>query len=461
MNYFFLKIFLLELIIKISYQDTLLWAFEIFRHGARSPYRRFQDNNSKDLFGMTWPGIQELTDVGKRQHFLIGYRNHQRYIEQNQLINAKYDPREVHIFSTNKNRTIESAASQLQGLYLSGEGPTLTEKQITRAVPPIKKELYNDILDRLNKNVFLGRINVVPIHILDETYKVNRLFDEEHCKGLKGNEKKSEQREEVKEFLKGIHQKYGGAKLAALVDSSLNVKEDCFLDYTCAFDILDTIISEYFDERDMTQIQKGLEIENMDNFINEICYKFFYYDLPGTCDETHDNAIYGMTKLFLQILDYMDLKIEKDKNGEVNYINYDLPKFVMHSGHDWTLSVFERIIYDAFNIEITYTYFASNAFLELYKAENGTYYVKYLYNDVTEKDFSYETFKNNILKVIKTGEEVDEFCGLNNDTKNKNNTFLIIFLIIFILLFIAETLYIIFGLRKAKLNNSLESLNMK
>jgi hypothetical protein len=28
---------------------------------------------------------------------------------------------------------------------LSGEGPTLTEKQITRAVPPIKKELYNGI----------------------------------------------------------------------------------------------------------------------------------------------------------------------------------------------------------------------------------------------------------------------------------------------------------------------------
>ena len=120
-------------------------AFEIFRHGASSPYRRFQENNSKDLFGMTWPGIQELTDVGKRQHFLIGYRNHQRYIKQNQWINAKYDPREVHIFSTNKNRTIESAASQLQGLYLSGEGPTLTEKQITRAVPPIKKELYNGI----------------------------------------------------------------------------------------------------------------------------------------------------------------------------------------------------------------------------------------------------------------------------------------------------------------------------
>ena len=37
----------------------------------------------------------------------------------------------------------------------------------------------------------------------------------------------------------------------------------------------------------------------------------------------------------------------------------------MHSGHDWTVSVFERIIQDAFNINVSYTYFASNAFLEL------------------------------------------------------------------------------------------------
>ena len=78
---------------------------------------------------MSWSGIQELTDVGKRQHFLIGYRNHQRYIVEKKLINQTYDPREVHIFSTNKNRTIESAASQLQGLYMAGEGPQMLKKK--------------------------------------------------------------------------------------------------------------------------------------------------------------------------------------------------------------------------------------------------------------------------------------------------------------------------------------------
>ena len=468
--FLFLKIFLFEIIIKLSYQiegeDKLLWAFEIFRHGARSPYRRFQGNNSLDLFNMSWSGIQELTDVGKRQHFLIGYRNHQRYIVEKKLINQTYDPREVHIFSTNKNRTIESAASQLQGLYLAGEGPNLTDAQRERAVPPINEELYIEKYEEMENEVFPGQINVIPIHILDETYKVNRLFDEDHCKGLKGNEKKNEEREVVKNFLKDLNDKYGGEKLANLVDDNLNVTKDCFLDYTCAFDILDTIISEYFDERDMSKIQEGLGIENMDDFINNYCYKFFYYDLPGTCDETHDNAIYGMTKLFIQILDYMDLKIEKDQKGDINYTNYDLPKFVMHSGHDWTLSVFERIIQDAFNINVSYTYFASNAFLELYRAENGSYYVKYLYNNVTDINIPYDTFKKNITDVIVTGEEVDEFCGLNENIKivevekEKNKSSLIISLIIFIILALVEALYIIFSLRKAKLNKTLDGLTM-
>ena len=469
-NFFFFQIFLFEIIIKLSYQkDKLLWAFEIFRHGARSPYRRFQENNSLDLFNMSWSGIQELTDVGKRQHFLIGYRNHQRYIVENNLINQTYDPREVHIFSTNKNRTIESAASQLQGLYMAGEGPNLTDAQKKRAVPPIDEDLYIEQYEKMKNEVFPGNINVIPIHILDETYKVNRLFDEDHCKGLKGNEKKNEEREEVKKFLRKLHDQYGGKKLVNLVNKNLNVTEDCFLDYTCAFDILDTIISEYFDERDMTKIKEGLGIDNMDDFINKYCYEFFYYDLPGTCEETHDNAIYGMSKLFIQILDYMDLKIKKDEKGDVNYTNYDLPKFVMHSGHDWTVSVFERIIQDAFNINVSYTYFASNAFLELYKTETGSYYVKYLYNNVTEMDIPYEIFKKNIKDVIVTGEEVDEFCGLNENIKivevevekTKNSTALIISLIIFIIFAVVEALYIIFSLRNAKLNNSLESLTTK
>ena len=226
MNNFLLKLCLFEIFLKLLYlkqekinsapfisleddndsseaqEDKLLWAFEIFRHGARSPYSRFHESNSKDLFNMTWSGIQELTNIGKRQHFLIGYRNHKRYIIEKKLINKTYDPREIHIFSTNINRTIESPASQLQGLYLAGEGPNLTDAQIKRAIPPIDNKLYDDILDKLGNEVFPGNINVVPIHILEESYKINSLYEEEYCKGLKGSEKKKNKEKMFKNFYK-------------------------------------------------------------------------------------------------------------------------------------------------------------------------------------------------------------------------------------------------------------------
>ena len=42
----------------------------------------------------------------------------------------------------------------------------------------------------MKKEVFPGKINVIPIHILEESYKINGLYEEQYFKGLKGNEKK-------------------------------------------------------------------------------------------------------------------------------------------------------------------------------------------------------------------------------------------------------------------------------
>ena len=54
----------------------------------------------KDCFGYQWNGLKELTGVGIRQQFLVGYRNRIRYINNTNLINQKYDPREVLLIST-------------------------------------------------------------------------------------------------------------------------------------------------------------------------------------------------------------------------------------------------------------------------------------------------------------------------------------------------------------------------
>ena len=42
----------------------------------------------KDCFGEKWIGLKELTGVGLRQHFLVGYRNRIKYINETNLIKS-------------------------------------------------------------------------------------------------------------------------------------------------------------------------------------------------------------------------------------------------------------------------------------------------------------------------------------------------------------------------------------
>ena len=58
------------LLISITNQAELRWAFEIFRHGARTPYSGMT-SDFKDCFNQQWIGLKELTGVGLRQHFLV------------------------------------------------------------------------------------------------------------------------------------------------------------------------------------------------------------------------------------------------------------------------------------------------------------------------------------------------------------------------------------------------------
>ena len=100
---------------KYSYEsnDNLYFIFSIFRHGVRAPMDKEFDNNT-DLLGGKWNQKAELTLTGRKQHFNIGLKNKKRY---SNFINITYDPKEIIVYSTNTNRTISSAQSQLLGLF--------------------------------------------------------------------------------------------------------------------------------------------------------------------------------------------------------------------------------------------------------------------------------------------------------------------------------------------------------
>ena len=127
----FLSIFLL------SAQSKLQMVVEIFRHGAREPIFNYWN---AALFKN--PG--ELTSVGMRQHFLLGSQLRKEYIEDQQFLSFSYDSKEIYIRSTDYNRTIMSALSQLNGLYPLGTGARVPEDiPVKNTLPPYKKIDYD------------------------------------------------------------------------------------------------------------------------------------------------------------------------------------------------------------------------------------------------------------------------------------------------------------------------------
>ena len=86
------------------------------RHGDRSPIRGLPTSTS------TWPeGAGQLTHVGMKQHYDLGRKFRERYVDAMKLLNKSYmGIHEVVVRSTAKERTLMSAQAFLLGLYPPG-----------------------------------------------------------------------------------------------------------------------------------------------------------------------------------------------------------------------------------------------------------------------------------------------------------------------------------------------------
>jgi hypothetical protein len=107
-----------------------------------------------------------------------------------------------------------------------------------------------------------------------------------------------------------------------------------------------------------------------------------------------------------KVLNWMELRIQINNNTKSDY---KAPKFVMYSGHDTTLSSLQNYFLQSLDIEIEYTPFASNMFLELRKY-NDEFYVEYYYNEKLKFNDTYTNFKNKIMKINWNDEKIDDFC---------------------------------------------------
>ena len=405
-------ILIILLLIPISIQSQLRWAFEIFRHGARTPYSGM-NSSFYDCFGLPWIGLKELTGVGLRQHFLVGSRNRIKYMIENKLIKEQYDPREVFLISTDSNRTIMSANAQVQGLYPPGTGPTLYPNQSDSAIPPVNLDEVKDAKDELDHNedyaALPNKMNIIPVHSFFNADHFIQLQDKKVCKPTNEYYKKNQKRKEVTDFLDEMTNKYGEYLNKTLIIEDKSV--DVLKDYTKAYYIFDTIICRYTEGYPLPKLG-----DISDEDLLKDSFKFFDLDLIGNgINNDSEICLYSMSPIFDRILKWINLKIEKDKAKDFDYTNYDLPKFVMFSAHDSTCAAFMGFMRDVFGAETRYPYFATNINLELY-LDNGKYYIEYIINDESMLNITYDEFVGNLSQKMKTMDEVSIFSTFLNSS---------------------------------------------
>ncbi|GMT16333.1 hypothetical protein PFISCL1PPCAC_7630, partial [Pristionchus fissidentatus] len=99
--------------------DELLMVQVVWRHGDRAPTMTFPTDPHKES---AWNyGWGELTELGMRQQYALGRVIRNRYINGTyHFLSRRYTPREIYIRSTDVNRTLISAYSNIAGMFSEG-----------------------------------------------------------------------------------------------------------------------------------------------------------------------------------------------------------------------------------------------------------------------------------------------------------------------------------------------------
>ena len=428
--------------------ESIRFVFELCRHGARTPYGGLKISNFTfiDYFSEEWIGIKELTQLGIKQHFYLGLRNRIKYIDsENPLLNEIYDPQEILVYSTNSNRTILSANAQLQGLYLMNNTniKPLSEKQINNSLPPdFDEKYYNDGNKVLGTNSLPFNMTIVPIHLLYSEDHIIQIQDEKNCKNLKKKYNKRKNRKDLKKFLNNLDEKYSKLIFPLIKDninSIINDSQKLFSsDYTLTYNLLDQIVCQYSNGKLNKKIIDCFN-NNKNNLTKKHLYKdaieFFKFDfLSNATGIDEEIGLYSLSPIMDMVINYMNKKVEKDKEKNFEYIGYDVPKFLFISAHDSTVggleAFFKAIDHD---FELNYAYFASNIFIELfnnntyninneiYKADD--YFVRILFDDKKIKEYKYKDFYNLIKSKIKDKYEIADYCGYEIEEVQFENGF--------------------------------------
>ena len=428
MNIFILTIFLSIKII-FSQNETILFVFQMNRNGARAP--DFGVNNGSDLYLEKWNSNGELSNVGKRQQYLLGVKSRKKYIENYKLLSEYYNPQEIFIKSTDYNRTIESAYSFIQGLYPNGKGQIINENiaSIENITYPPNKDYtqrFETILSDYSINNSISALpynmTIVPIHSF-YTEDQFQLYDINNCPGIKNISEKQKNRKEIKNFAKKLMEE--NKELFKDLEKKFKNKSqinDTFLeDYWTLYRYMDNLACDEKDQRDFSKLinEYSHYSFNLDN-LKKNASEFLKDDYKANKNSQNISIIDASNTLH-SILNWTDNAIKKYENNDTQqYI-----KYVIYSTHGSSIGTLDFFMNYYFNITIDDIDFAESRYFELYidnDNEKKQYKIRYLKGDNTVKmDLEYKSFIGIVKKKIWSEQKITEFCyPIKKDNKNDN-----------------------------------------
>ena len=364
--------------------ENLIFGFNLMKHGASSPCIGLNDHYI-DIFDQKWDGYCELTKKGYLQLFKLGKIYQQRYSRLLNISEPEPDINKVKSFASQANKTLMSSNALFYGMYIKNHTPI--EQQLIVPVRNFKKSVGNEL---------------TPIFYYTERKKCQtwKKFVDNNL-----NKNSGPINGRLMKFYNSYNKVFNLLKNDIRMINSNTLLEK--IDLMC-----NAYISNYYDDR-----YHNIKIFKTLNFNEEQFYNL-YYDCIEISLFRYINVEYGedgqkvpmivLSDLIYEMIFYMDEIIK----------NPDNTKFVTYIGHDYTLAAMQVILEKGFNIPPKMMNFASNQIFLLYKdPENENendiekrYTVKYFYNDQLSMITEYADFKKNLLKLMKTENDLEFFC---------------------------------------------------
>lgn len=423
--------------------ESIKFAFYIFRHGARAP-KLPNEGEKKDAIGVSWDGFlsNQLTATGKRQHYILGLEKREMYKE---LLGKEYATGEIYTFTSTVERAITSNLSHQQGLYEDYSQIALTTEQQKRAFPPgaiteeeqkISEETLSPVGQHFSK-----------IYAYHQNYEINQYMKfDDSCYGIKQTNE-NYYSSDIKKQLEDFYSKYK----ATLNDLGFTLEETKLSDQTYLNERVSKLqefknayICEYFEGKLLKDYFPGAP-EKEEEFRNN----FERWNLDAKYLQTYKkdnnyNARVLTSKLFRNIIDnYFMKRISSDSDEKTKgKYNDAQPKLLVYSMHDDDLSAIMYTLNYAIGLKFENIPFASSYDFQLiYKTptsenenteniNNGqinnekflastvdtkNYLVRILYNNVEVYKDSLDGFNTKMERTMIDSHTISVYCHFENE----------------------------------------------